>query len=1336
MTNTVLIKRSGVANSVPVTGNLSLGELAINYADGNLFYKNSSGTVTVIASNKFLSVTGNVTGGNISSGGIVSATGNVTGNYFIGNGSQLTGITVSGTLSSTVDNFTGNGSQTAFVLSTTPSSENLTWVNIDGVDQLRTGYSVAGSTVTFSSAPASGASIEITTLSGSVGSNISIASGTSNVSIGAANANVTVGVNGTGNVAVFANSGVYVTGVVSATGNVTGNYIVGNGSLLTGVVATGIGTLASLSVTGNITTGNLLTGGLISVAGNITGGNLTTTGIASVGSLSVTGNVLGNLLPSANITYDLGSATQAWRDLYLSGTSIKLGAATITSSGTSVSVGTGNLTANNFIATTIVNAASHTGTVVSVTGNVNGGNLVSAALVQGATVSSSGNVNGVGIAASGNITGASVSTAGNVNGGNLVSAALVQGATVSSSGNVIAVGIAASGNISATANVQGGNGVFTTIVSAASHTGTLVSVTGNVNGGNLISAALVQGATVSSSGNVVTVGIAATGNISTTGNISGGNFIGSIAGTSTSLTGNLNANNVIATTIVSGASVIGGLVSVTGQITGSQFNGSGAGLTSIPGANVTGTVPSATSATTAGTVTTAAQPNITSLGNQTSTLNFNTIPNIIANALSSGASAIFKVAGSTGDTWQFGAGIVTAGDWGVTNVTRTANPIVITGGTATPIISVTGSVSASGNVNGGNLITAALVQGATLSSSGNVVTVGVAASGNISATANVQGGNGVFTTIVSAASHTGGLVSVTGTVTGSQFNGSGAGLSSIPGANVTGTVPNATTAVVAGTVTTAAQGNITSVGTLSSLAVTANVTANNFIATTIVSAASHTGGLVSVTGQITGSQFNGSGAGLTSIPGANVSGTVPNATTAVVAGTVTTAAQGNITSVGTLSSLLVTNNVGIGITSPVAKLVVAATGGHSFEFAPNNTTDTNWLQNYNRTTSAYTNIIYNAASHQFYVSGLLAVTVDSSGNVILGYNQATSKQVVKSFATAHDPANRGGEVRFGINDGSFGGIIITNAASSNPAYNAQYVTFETHQGGVSAGERMRITADGYVGIATTTPAALLQIGPTSSGAINGYTKFIIDSTDYAVATLKSPAANFNQIIFTDPTATSLGGINYFNSTNATPNAMAFLTAATERMRIDSNGNLGIGTTTPVRKLTVSSAGSCEFVLQDTSQAANSRNWRLFNTSNTLYFGTLNDAGTSGTDVMHLTSGADLRFNSGYGSVATAYGCRAWISFDGNSATIRGSGNVASLTDLGVGVYNVNFTTGMPDANYAVTTGVSKNGGGASGSNSAWVSAAEARGTGYFLLEIWNLNNSYVDVSNIFAAVFR
>jgi hypothetical protein len=62
---------------------------------------------------------------------------------------------------------------------------------------------------------------------------------------------------------------------------------------------------------------------------------------------------------------------------------------------------------------------------------------------------------------------------------------------------------------------------------------------------------------------------------------------------------------------------------------------------------------------------------------------------------------------------------------------------------------------------------------------------------------------------------------------------------------------------------------------------------------------------------------------------------------------------------------------------------------------------------------------------------------------------------------------------------------------------------------------------------------------------------------------------------------------------------------------------------------------------------------------------------------------DLSFNSGYGSAAVAYGCRAWVNFNGTgTVAIRASGNVSSITDNGVGNYTVNFTSAMPDLNYA------------------------------------------------------
>jgi hypothetical protein len=52
--------------------------------------------------------------------------------------------------------------------------------------------------------------------------------------------------------------------------------------------------------------------------------------------------------------------------------------------------------------------------------------------------------------------------------------------------------------------------------------------------------------------------------------------------------------------------------------------------------------------------------------------------------------------------------------------------------------------------------------------------------------------------------------------------------------------------------------------------------------------------------------------------------------------------------------------------------------------------------------------------------------------------------------------------------------------------------------------------------------------------------------------------------------------------------------------------------------------------------------------------------------------------------APMFAARAWVNFNGtNTVAIRASGNVSSITDNGAGNYAVNFTTAMPDTNYAV-----------------------------------------------------
>jgi len=77
--------------------------------------------------------------------------------------------------------------------------------------------------------------------------------------------------------------------------------------------------------------------------------------------------------------------------------------------------------------------------------------------------------------------------------------------------------------------------------------------------------------------------------------------------------------------------------------------------------------------------------------------------------------------------------------------------------------------------------------------------------------------------------------------------------------------------------------------------------------------------------------------------------------------------------------------------------------------------------------------------------------------------------------------------------------------------------------------------------------------------------------------------------------------------------------------------------------------------------------------------------SAGTKVAEINASGVLSANSGYGSVAPVYGVRAWVSFNGTgTVAIRGSANVSSITDNGTGDYTVNFTTSMPDTNYAAT----------------------------------------------------
>jgi hypothetical protein len=228
----------------------------------------------------------------------------------------------------------------------------------------------------------------------------------------------------------------YTNGAVSATGNVTGNYILGNGSQLTGLPATyGNSNVATfmaafgsntISTTGSITSGNVtgsnvLTGGLISATGTVTGGNLTTSGSVGIGTSSPsvkfqtvqtiadwTGDFKNYTAGAYGLRVDLSgsSGSQAALQVYTA-----IGNGMIVRNDGLVGIGTFSLDPSTLL--TVAGAISATGTITG--GNVLTGGLISATgAITGAAITGSSLTVSTGNITVGNIVNANGNGVGNI----------------------------------------------------------------------------------------------------------------------------------------------------------------------------------------------------------------------------------------------------------------------------------------------------------------------------------------------------------------------------------------------------------------------------------------------------------------------------------------------------------------------------------------------------------------------------------------------------------------------------------------------------------------------------------------------------------------------------------------------------------------------------------------------------------------------------------------------------------------------------------------------------------------------------------------------------------
>lgn len=192
-----------------------------------------------------------------------------------------------------------------------------------------------------------------------------------------------------------------------------------------------------------------------------------------------------------------------------------------------------------------------------------------------------------------------------------------------------------------------------------------------------------------------------------------------------------------------------------------------------------------------------------------------------------------------------------------------------------------------------------------------------------------------------------------------------------------------------------------------------------------------------------------------------------------------------------------------------------------------------------------------------YHNGTLALSTAANGNVGIG-NSSPNSYFVRGGGLVVDAADAGSNVVILNDNNTYSSLFFAKGSTGAEKYQG-YVEYEHANNimtfGTAQGERMRILADGKVGIGTTSPSELLTLGGTANVQLTLKSN---DTTD-----------GMSEIYFGDSDATYRGAISYDHDGDH----MSLHTAGASRLTILSDGKVGIGDTSPEELLEIKSSSA-------------------------------------------------------------------------------------------------------------------------------------------------------------------